>query len=259
MIRKLNYTNRTKIFQEDVRISVDEKDGLFLMDANLSALSNREKYDLPPSGAIYVEAYRQSIWMRFDYGCIKKIQPPKNRGLEAFDNLEGIKFRVKVTSTEGDHRLLAEADKIKLENQGEADADGHSLLNVVPKSDMGDEIYRVVFAEPDDTPELWINNENNNYRAIGKSIEFMTIALPSIFREILTRIVIVENWTDDDDDTYWRSQWIRFAKTVSSDPEIPDPENEREDAFKWIEDTISRFAKKLKLRRHFKTIWSDES
>jgi hypothetical protein len=259
MIRKLNYTNRIKIFQEDVRISVDKNDGLFLIDADLSALSNREKYKLPPLGAVYLEAYRQSTWMRFDYGCIEKIQPPKNRALEAFDNLEGIKFRVKVTSTEGDHRLLAEADKIKLENQEEDNEDGHSLLHVVPKSDLGDEIYRVVFADPDGTPELWINDENNNYRAIGKSIEFMALALPSIFREILTRTIIVEKWTDEDDDADWRCQWIRFAKTVSFDPEIPDPENERDEAFKWIESTISRFAKKLKLRKHFRTIWSDES
>lgn len=259
MIRKLNYTNRTKIFRDDVRISVNEKDGLFLIDADLSALSNREKYDLPPLGTVYVEAYRQSTWMRFDFGCIKKIQPPKNRALEAFDNLEGIKFRVKVTSTEGDHRLLAEADKIKIENQEEENQGGYSLLNVVPKSDMGDEIYRVVFADPDGAPELWINNENNNYRAIGKSIEFMTLALPAIFREILTRTIIIDNLTDEDDDTDWHCLWIRFAKTVSFDPEIPDPENEQDDAFKWIDDTISRFTKKLKLRKHFSIIWSDES
>ena len=96
MIRKLNYTNRIKIFQDDVRIRVDEKGGLFFIDADLSSLSNSEKYELPPNGVVYVEAYQPSVWMRFNYGYVKRIQAPKNHALEAFDNLEGIKFRIKV-------------------------------------------------------------------------------------------------------------------------------------------------------------------
>lgn len=259
MIRKLNFTNRIKIFQEDIHIRVDEKDGLFFIDADLSALSNREKYELLPSGTVYVEAYRQSTWMRFDYGCVEKIEMPKNQSLEAFDNLEGIKFRVKVTSSEGDHRLLAEADQIRLEDQEESVGDGYSLLKVVPKSGMGDEVYRVDFSNSDGSPDLWINKEHNNYRTITRSTEFQTIALPQIFREILTRIIIIGDWTDEDDDADWRCQWLRFAKTFSHDPEIPNPENEQEDCFIWIDRAVSGFAKKLKLRKNFKTIWSDES
>jgi hypothetical protein len=258
MIRKLNYTNRIKIFQDDVRIRVDEKGGLFFIDADLSSLSNSEKYELPPNGVVYVEAYQPSVWMRFNYGYVKRIQPPKNHALEAFDNLEGIKFRIKVTSAEGDHRLLAEADKIRLEDQDESIGDGYSLLNVVSKSGMGDEIYRVNFSNQDGSPELWINNEQNK-RVVVRSAEFQTIALPPIFREILTRIIIILESTDDDDDTDWKCQWIQFAKTFSPDPEIPDPESEQEDCFAWIDGAVSVFSKKLKLRKNFKTIWSDES
>lgn len=258
MIRKLNYTNRIKIFQEDIRILVEERDGLFFIDANLSSLSNSEKYELPPNGVIFVEAYQPSVWMRFNYGCVEKIQSPKNHALEVFDNLEGVKFRVKVTSAEGDHRLLAEADKIRLEDQDESTGDGFSLLSVVSESGMGDEIYRVNFSNQDGSPELWINNEQNK-RVVVRSAEFQTIALPSIFREILTRILVIEEWMDDDDDNDWRCQWIQFAKTFSPDPEIPNPENEREDCFTWIDGAVLGFAKKLKLRKHFKTIWSDES
>ncbi len=258
MIRKLNYTNRIKILQQDIRIRVDEKDDLFLLDADLSSLSNREKYDLIPSGAVYVEAYRQSTWMRFDYGRIEKIQAPKNRALEVFDSLEGIKFRIKVTSSEGDHRLLAEADRIRLENEDESTEDGYSLLNVVPKSGMGDEVYRVDFSNPDGSPDLWINKDHNNYRTIVKSAEFLTIALPSILKEILIRIIVIEEWTDDEDNTDPKCQWIQFAKTFSSDPEIPNIKSEKEECFNWIDSAVAGFAKKLKLRKNFKTIWSDE-
>lgn len=258
MIRKLNYTNRLRILQDDVHISVDEKDGIFFIVADLSNLNNREKYELPPHGKVYVEAYQPAIWMRFDYGYVEKIQPPKNRALEKFDSLEGIKFRIKVTSAEGDHRLLAEADKIRLDDQDEALGDGYSLLNVIPKSGMGDEVYRVDFSSPDGSPDLWINKDHSNYRTIVKSVEFLTIALPSIFREILMRIIIIDGSTEDDDDTDWKCQWIQFAKTFSTDPEIPDPENEQEDCFVWIDGAVSSFAKKLKLRKNFKMIWSDE-
>ncbi len=261
MIRKLNYTNRKKIFQGDVRISADEKDGLFYFDADLSNLSYHEKYELPPQRKVYVEAYQPSIWMRFDYGHVGKIQPPKNRALEKFDSLEGIKFRVKVTSAEGDHRLLAEADKIRLEDEDDGLGDGYTLLNVVSQPGMGDEIYRVNFSNIDGSPDLWINNEQNKMIVV-KSKEFQTVALPSIFREILTRVIIIHKWTDDeddtDDDTDWKCQWIQFAKIYSPDPEIPNPENEQEDCFVWIDAAVAGFAKKLKLRKNFRTIWSDE-
>jgi hypothetical protein len=239
--------------------SADEKDGSFFFDADLSNLSNHEKYELPPQGEVYLEAYQPSIWMRFNYGCVAKIQPPKNRALEKFDSLEGIKFRVKVTSAEGNHRLLAEADKIRLEDQDENIGGGYSLLNVVSKSGMGDEIYRVNFSDTDGSPDLWINNEQNK-RVVVRSAEFQTVALPSIFREILTRIIIVYKWTDDDDDTDWKCLWIQFAKIFSPDPEIPNPENEQEqeDCFVWIDGAVSGFAKKLKLRKNFRRIWSDE-
>lgn len=258
MIRKLNYTNRIKISQNDVRISADEKDGLFFINADLSNLSKTEKYELPPQGKVYVEAYQPSIWMRFDYGRIEKIQSPKDCSLAKFENLDGIKFRVKVTSPEGDHRLLAEADKIKLEDEDENSEDGYSILNVVSKSGMGDEIYRVNFSDNDGSPELWINNEQNK-RVVVRSTEFQTIALPSIFREILTKIIVIYEWDDDEDDTDWKCQWIQFAKTFSQDSEIPDPKSEQEDCFEWIDEAVSGFAKKLKLKKNFREIWSDES
>lgn len=258
MIRKLNYTNRIKIFQEDIHIRVDEKDGLFFVDADLSELSKSEKYKLPPNGSVWVEAYRQSTWMRFDYGCVEKIQAPKNQRLELFDAAEGIKFRVKVTSSEDDHRLLAEADKIRLEDEDKIDEDGYSLLNVVPKSGMGDKVYKVDFSNPDGEVDLWINKDHASYRTIVKSKEFSTIALPSILREVLTRIIVIEGWTDDEGDSDPKCQWIQFAKIFSSDGEIPDPKNEKEDSLRWIDDVVAGFAKKLKLRKNFKDIWSDE-
>ncbi len=259
MIRKLNYTNRIKISQDDVRIRVDEKDGSLFMAADISSLSNREKYELPPQARVYVEAYQSATWMRFDYGRIEKIQPPKNCALEKFDSAEGIKFRIKVTSAEGDHRLLAEADKIRLERQEESPGNSYTLLDVVPKSGMGDEVYRVVFSDLDGGPELHVNKDHVNHRTIVKSAEFSTIALPSIFREILTRIIIIEEFKDDDSEDDWKSQWIQFAKMFSPNPEIPDPKDEPENCFVWIDEAVSGFAKKLKLRNNFKTIWSDES
>lgn len=255
MIRKLNYTNRIKITQEDVHINLAEREGLFFLEADLSSLKSK-KYELPPKSAVFVEAYRHSTWMRFNFGSIEKIQSPKNCALEEFDSAEGIKFRVKVTSTQDDHRLLAEADAIRLENQEESGTEPDSLLNVVPKTGMGDEIYRVDFS--DGSPDLWINNEYVNYKVIGKSPEFLLIALPSIFREILTKIILIEGWTDDDDETDWRCRWLQFAKTFPNGWEIPDPENEDE-CTQWINDIVAGFAKQQKLKHHFKLIWSEEA
>lgn len=255
MIRKLNFTNRIRIKQEDIHLNLVERDDLLFLEADLSSLGKFEQYELPPESAVFVEAYRHSTWMRFNFGCIKKIQPPQNCALGEFDSAEGIKFRVKVTSTQDDHRLLAEADSIRLENQEETGSEASSLLNVVPKGGMGDELYRVFFS--DGSPELWVNNNYVNYKVICKSPEFLLIALPSIFREILTKIILIESWTDDDDETDWRSRWLKFAGTYSNGWEVPDPETEEDECTRWINDVVAGFSKRQKLKHYFKVIWSE--
>src|SRR6266702_226127 len=133
MIRRLNYTGRIKIHRSDVRLATREADGVLSFDADLRL----KDYALPAEALVFVEAYRQTSWMRFAFGTVADIQarPAEKRQLSEFDSAEGIRFRVKVTQPQDEHILLAAADRIPL-GKPEDDADKQALLPVVP-SELG--------------------------------------------------------------------------------------------------------------------------
>lgn len=254
MIRKFNYTDRVKIKRDDVSINLVMKNDQNWFDADLSKLTDTD-YELPNESLVFLEAYRQTNWMRFDFGNIENLIPPKNLHLRLFDTPLGIKFRVKVTASGNVHKLLAEANAIPLITPDDEASQESPLLDVEPKNKLGDEIYRVGFPE-DGKPVLYMNSEVGNYKIIGRSPAFLSLALPAILREILFRIIIIQNWNDDTDMDDWRSRWIRFATSLPENDELPD--TNIDDRLEWIQDTVALFAKKQKLKAQFKEFWRDE-
>ena len=127
MIRRLNYTGRIKIFRSDLRLATREVGGALSFDADLRLID----YELPAEALVFVEAYRQTTWMRFSFGTVAAMQPPVDRWLHEFDSPDGILFRVKVTQAKDEHVLLAVADRIPLA-QPDQNTDQESLLEAVP-------------------------------------------------------------------------------------------------------------------------------
>ncbi|MBV6397607.1 MAG: hypothetical protein HFACDABA_03221 [Anaerolineales bacterium] len=252
MIRKFNYTDRVRIRREDISINLVVNNNQNWFDADLSRLAN---YEFPNESLIFLEAYRQTNWMRFDFGSVGKLTPPKNLHLRLFDSPQGIKFRVKVTASGEIHKLLAEANSIPLITPDNENSQDSPLLDVEPTDELGDEIYKVGFPE-DGKPVLYINSELGNYKIIGRSPAFLSLALPAAVREILFRITIIQNWTDDTDMDDWRSRWIKFANSLPGNDDVPNTNDE--DRLDWIQDTVALFAKKQKLKAQFKEFWRDE-
>lgn len=249
MIRRLNYTGRVKIFRSDVRLATHAaKDGLSF-DAQVRLLD----YALPAEALVFVEAYRQTTWMRFPFGTVANLQPPppEQRRLSEFDSPEGILFRVKVTQAKDEHILLAAADRIPLA-EPDKDADKESLLPVVP-AELGDELWRV---DLDDEPRLLVNKSaTSDWQQLALSPVFVSLVYPSALRQVLNN-VLASGHRDTEDDTDWRSKWLRFASLQPGmDPELPPKENGEEAALHWVDDAVAAFAKKLTLRDKFTEAW----
>jgi len=135
-VRTLNYTNRRRIRRKDARITIHEEKNGIIFDAGL----NLGDYDLPAEARIFVEAYRQTQYMRFDFGKVGAMRIPVDRFLRDFDSPEGVLFRVKVVTSAAPHGLLlGEADQIRPRKSTEEDQNRMPLLPVVPE-DLGDEI-----------------------------------------------------------------------------------------------------------------------
>lgn len=210
-------------------------------------------HELPAEALVFVEAYRQTTWMRFPFGTVADIQAPstEKRRLSEFDSAEGICFRVKVTQPQDEHILLAAADRIPL-GKPEDETDKETLLPVVP-FELGDEVWRV---DLDDEPRLLVNKSASaDWRQTALSPVFVSLVYASALRQILASI-LASGHRDTEDDTDWRSKWLRFATLLPGvDPELP-PKEEGEDAtLRWADDAVTAFAGKLGLKEKFSTAW----
>ena len=247
MIRRLNYTGRIKIHRTDLKLTTREENGGFSFDAKLHLID----YELPAEALVFVEAYRQTTWMRFPFGTVANLQPPENRVLSEFESIEHIKFRVKVTQAEDEHILLAEADRIPLA-QPDDDSDRESILPVHP-AELGDELWQV---DMQDEPCLRVNKSATaDWRQFAQSPVFVSLVYPAVLRQILGQI-LTEGYRDTDDETEWRSKWLRFATLLPGvDPEIPPKDDGEEAALRWAEDVVAAFAKKLALKEKLAEAW----
>lgn len=252
MIRRLNYTGRVKIHRSSVRLAVVDIEGGFGFDAHLDL----DEYGLASDAQVFVEAYRQTTWMRFAFGTVGAMQIPEplDRRLTEFDSSEGVLFRVKVTQATDEHVLLAAADKIPLHEKG-SDSDKESLLPVVPM-DLGEELWRLDF---DPEPKLLISKSATaDWNQLALSPLFQGLVYPEALRSVLTT-VLNNKHRDTEDEGDWQSKWLRFATLLPGMPvELP-KEDDEDGAEEWVEDAIRAFSKKLLLRHKFSEEWSSIS
>jgi hypothetical protein len=209
---------------------------------------------LPGDGRIFVEAYRQTQYKRFDFGQVGAMRIPEDRFLRDFDSAEGVLFRVKVvTSTNPHGLLLAEADQIRPRKSTDEDENRIPLLPVVPEDNMGDEIYRLEF--DDQQTLLKVNSELGDWRALARDPVFIALVYPAVFRAVLWRILVQEEHRDIEDMEDWRSRWLGFAVGL---PGVGDPPAE-DDVAKfddWIDSAASAFSRRHNIRATYERYWT---
>ena len=241
MLRRFNYTGRRKINREDVPMSLSSSP-LRTFRANLERLAD---YGFPEAARIYVEAYERAAYMRFPFGSIGKIMEPPHaqRLLAEFEGSDTIRFRVKVVSLQADGQILGEADGILPLASEESDRNKLPLLPV-RSEDLGQELWKIDFPEvAQDRPVLLINIHAGDRTEVVRTASFMSLALPSVLREILTRTLLIEDAPDTDDESDWRCMWIQFGRGLLATSTAP-PED-AEEKYLWIDDVLAAFCTKF--------------
>jgi len=254
--RRLNYTKRQKVRREDlVIVTRDGADGAWpWFEASLTLGS----YDLPPTARVFVEAYRQTAYQRFDFGTVGLLRPAENRNLTAFGSTEadGVLFRVKVVEpSDGPadaSRILAHADQVRPDSAGRQ----RSLLNLLP-GEFRDEVWRLEIDE-DTGPSLKVSKYLAPDRwGLVKSDEFRTLVGPEIFRRILTIAAASGKAFFDEDKDGWEGRWVRMACQVTGVPEPRDEPWGQDDQENWVEDAVQRFSRRHRIATSFGRWWSD--
>jgi hypothetical protein len=246
-ISRFNYTGLRKIDRKHVRISLEKTaDGGVQFRADLTLT----EYKFPENSLVFVEAYRQTTWMRFAFGAIESITRPVDTSLANFDSPDDIQFRVRVTAT-GEHQgmMLGEADRIRPVGELDDDDERAPLLRVRASDHLGDEVYKV---EMQPAPTLLINRKTGDWRAVAASTAFQSLTAPAILRSILIQILVVEKALDPDDTESPHARWLRFARNLPGVPEVPEDDI---DPIPWIEDVVRSFAKQKAVLASFMGQW----
>jgi hypothetical protein len=235
MIRKFNYTDRSKIRREDVRISTSVVGQSMSFSANFAP----DALNFPKGASIYIEPYYRTNYLRFQFGSVGNINTPPNTDItELRDLSEAIYFRIKVVNSEG--LLLGFADKLPLTDDNQA-SQKSSILYVNPVKMETDEIWRVSFdSESSGMPVLEVNNKLEDIKELSKTDpNFVALVFPAAIRLVLERIVS-EKYLDGDEGT-WYSKWLLFSQTTLGVSERPGNNANEEDKKDWIDNCVRAF------------------
>lgn len=247
-VRRINSTGRKKILREDAQFAIHRNgDGGLFWTATLDLA----EYDLPDDALVFVEAYRQTNFMRFPVGMVaQRTDPPQEaRWLSEFATPDGLLFRVKVTSSgERPGMLLAEADQIAPRDDDEQPDHRIPLLPTVQAS-LGQKVWAVDFDGA--VPQLLLNDKVADWKALVATPTFRALVFPAAMREVLMRAVFVSKVTDSEDDGSWESRWIRFAASLPGVDEHPPDADAPEDWHDWIERAVEEFARLNRLHDQF--------
>jgi hypothetical protein len=249
MPQRLNWTNRKRIEKADVQIVVAGLD----RDPEFTAAINLSAYELPPDCRVVVEAYRQTMWRRFDFGTVAFIRAQEACSLAAFGDAEGVQFRVKVLSgIRDDGRIWAEADQLPFVSQEKQDASRRSLLPT-RGADLEESVWELEFDETSSGPMLVVNNRLGDWRQTVKTVAFRSLVYPEVFRQVLRKAL-----NDEDDElTGWQGDWVRFATQLPGVGDRPEQGSAADDVQQWIDGAVRAFSRQQKFCERLATSLSE--
>ena len=219
-------------------------------------------YDFPDEARVFVEAYRQTSFMRFPHGTVDRAHPRATSHRLASSQSspagEGLLFRVKVTSM-GDRAgvLLAEGDRIPVSDDKEQPDKRIALLPTAP-ADLGQESLRVDLTGANG-PLLLVNKRVGNWPTVAASPLFRSLVYPAAMRQVLWHIYKVEGTRATDDADDWRCRWLMFATALPGIGEPPLSSNDDDIGSEWITAAVESFARQHQMLEHYTAFLAAEA
>jgi hypothetical protein len=249
MKRSFNYTGRKRIALSDAVVAISGTGRNATFDVTL----NLGKYKFPVHSKVFVEAYRQMDWMRFDFGLAGGVQAPIDRRLDRFDSVDGVLFRVRVVSPDGtpSGKLVAEADRISARLPGTKTA-RRNLLPLVPASLEG-ELFRLDLTS-ESQPILLVERElGGDWQSAAASPLFESLVYPQVLRGVLTELM-KDGWSEGDwDPGTWQADWARLVRSL---PGFTEPPVDETELGNWIDTVVEAFCRTHRMCERFNKVWS---
>lgn len=252
MNRRFNYTGRKRIPRELVTIAVaSDPPTHYRFDAQLAL----DSLGLPPDALVCIEAYRQSVNQRFDFGTVVAPGPRNGTRLTEFPDVGGVLFRVKVVGTGDRHgHLLAEADRLAPRAPGDDEGTRRSLLPVAA-DDLQGEVWRLEAGSGD--PVLFIERTLGDPVAISRDPAFASLVYPAVLQLLLGQIAAADDY-DPDEPSGWHAEWLRFAADMAPDQAPPPTGANAEVIASWTRAISRAFCRRHDLVQKLKSRWEME-
>lgn len=255
MSRRFNFTGRTKIHKDHVRVTVEQRNDKLLCNADLKLAD----YGLRPDASVVIEAERgRVIRLRHEWGKVGVTSAEWISG-SAFDissmgDPEDIRFRILVVEPET-CRLLAVAEGVESSNNEDSQAPQRSLLPIRMENLSGG-VWELEMGE---TPTLILDPGLGSKHEL-KSSPVLSAILPGVVRAILVNlaheqqdaIVDDEAGLDEEDGCMWLNLGTKWAGE-------PAPRSGTYlDIDDWAQKAMTGFCRERKLRNRLVVLMSEE-
>lgn len=237
MLRTINYTGRSKISRDEVRITLTAEIGMEpSFDAEFEFLQR-----FPDDSAIYVEAYYKETLQRFSFGTVGNVTRPADRALSAVDLTGTTLFRVRVVDESGQiGRLLGAAEALRPE--GSDDEDNSESLMTLKTGPLEALPWKVEARTDGCKPCLIINNRIPDALNRAKSDpSFYSLILPGALQQVLYQFLLNQ---PDEEDTEANEQWGRWMEMATKLESEPPETTDFDELSSWVERVVEAFCKR---------------
>lgn len=242
--KRIKFLHRKKIVQSDIEIRLE----VLGPTKRFSAKFNLGEYNFPPDAHIYVDAKQLMERVRFDFGRVASPNPTVSIDISRLKG-ERVTFDVLVVDLNNSRKLGA-AETVRPTKAGELPNAPTELLPIDASKQLDGVLWRVDYSEnwegAIDAPVLLFDK-----RVVGESAaNFVSnywvrgLVFAAVMREILTKVLILENHNYEPESSTWRDRWLRFAVKSAgqelpafSDDDAPVVEYEN-----WIELAVCKMA-----------------
>lgn len=258
--KRIKFLKRKKILQKDIQLSVEANGPAKRFTLRLRS----EDYGFPSDSRIIVAAKTLLETLRFDLGTTGLPAPVVPIDISRLKG-DRVTFNLWVVDPEN-ARKLGSAEAIRRDATPAPSENSIPLLPVDASLALEGLLWRVDYADTDqeghtDAPVLMIDRD----AAEGSASTFVqdpaarAMILPSAMREVLTKILLVDQSHDyDETSRSWRDSWLRFASKMAGDEPPEKPDNASlsyvQDATEWITRATSRVAQTGKLLESYLTL-----